>query len=83
MKWWWFHHKAKAPIVKDDDKARVEDLTGRIPLLVRPLLEWASKPFHDIEEKFWAHPDLAVVGENIQAFSAAKLEVDVNSNYEK
>jgi len=70
------------PIFEDDDKARVEDLTGRIPLLLRPLLQWHGGPFRNIEEEFWAHRDLVVVGENVRDFAAMKQKVEAPVNYE-
>jgi hypothetical protein len=81
MKQWWCHHRGKVPIFEDDDKARVEDLTGRIPLLLRPLLNFAKKPFHDIEREFWEHRDLATVGVNVRVFADDKRENEC-ANYE-
>jgi hypothetical protein len=74
MKQWWTNHEKKTPILADDDKARVEDFTGRIPLLLRPLLHFAEKPFDEIEKEFWAHRDLSAVRQNVVAFSAQKLQ---------
>jgi hypothetical protein len=82
MKQWWIHHRGKVPIFEDDEKARVEDLTGRIPLLLRPLLDFAEKPFHDIEQKFWMHRDLAAIEVNVRVFSDANRE-DEPANYEQ
>jgi hypothetical protein len=67
---------------EDNNKARVEDLTGRIPLFLRPLLQWHGGLFRDIEEEIWAHRDLVVVGENIWEFAAMKLKVETPMNYE-
>jgi hypothetical protein len=75
MKQWWIHHKGKVPIFGGDDKARVEDLTGRIPLLLCPLVDFAGKPFHEIEQ-------VATVGENVRAFAAQKMENEPQ-NYEQ
>ena len=36
MEQWWIHHKDKVPLFEDDDKARLEDLTGRIPFSFPP-----------------------------------------------
>jgi len=41
MKQWWHHHRDEVPIFEDDNKARVEDLTGR-------LLQWGNQPFRDV-----------------------------------
>ena len=47
------HHQGELPIFKyKSDKDRVEDLTGCIPLLLRPLLEWKDQDFCEIEQKF-------------------------------
>ena len=82
MKQWWCHHRGKVPIFEHDDKARVEDLTGRIPLLLRPLLNFAKKPFHDIEREFGEHRDLATVGVNVRVF-AAYIYANDRANYER
>jgi hypothetical protein len=79
MKQWWIHHKNKVPIF--DDKARIEDLTGRIPLLLHPLLHFAKKPFHEIEQEFRMHHDLATVGKNVLEFAAEKMKTEPQ-NYE-
>jgi hypothetical protein len=74
MKQWWHHHRDQVPIFEDNDKARVEDLTGCIPLLLCPLLQWGGRPFRNVEEKFWAYRDLIVVGENVQEFFCHETE---------
>jgi hypothetical protein len=83
MKQWWHHHQDKVPLFSGDDKARVEDLTGRIPLLLRPLLQWGGQPFRDIEKSFWAHRDLVVVGENVQNFASTKKKEEQAVNYKE
>ena len=82
MNQWWIHHKKNVPIFKDDDKARVEDLTGRIPLLLRPLLQFSGKPFHEIEQGFWRHDDLVAVRKNTLQFAAEKKDNEPQ-NYER
>jgi len=74
MKHWWIHHKENLPILKGNDKAELEDLTGRIPLLLRPLLEFAKKPFRDIQQSFLMHQDLVIVGKNIRKFANENLK---------
>lgn len=74
MQQWWIHHEKRVPIFGAEDKARVEDLTGRIPLLLRPLLHFANKPFHEIEQEFWTHRDLFIVGKNVLEFAQEKQE---------
>jgi hypothetical protein len=82
MKQWWIHHKERVPIFGGDDKARVEDLTGRIPLLLRPLLDFAGKLFHGIEQEFWTHHDLATIRKNVREF-AADIMAKEPQNYEQ
>jgi hypothetical protein len=70
MKQWWHHHSSKLPEFRSDDyKMKVEDLTGRIPLLLYPLLKWGGHDFSDIEDQFWADSDLRAVESNIAAFA--------------
>lgn len=82
MNQWWIHHNKQVPIFEAGEKSRVEDLTGRIPLLLRPLLQFAGKPFNEIEQGFWRHDDLAAVRENIMKFSAEKRAKEPE-NYEQ
>ena len=73
MEQWWIHHQGELPIFEyKSDKDRVEDLTGCIPLLLRPLLEWKDQDFCKIEQKFWHHKDLIVVKQNIYEFAESK-----------
>ena len=83
MKQWWTNHEKKVPILGDDDKAKVEDLTGRIPLLLRPLLHFAEKPFDEIKTEFWTHDDLVAVEDNVSEFSAQKAKNESLLNYER
>ena len=44
MEQWWDHNKNKVPRFKDDEEeVEVEDLTGCIPLLLRPLLSFEQQ----------------------------------------
>lgn len=83
MKLWWRNHQNELPIFEDGDKARVEDLTGCIPLLLRPLFEWANRPFRDIEQNFLAHSDLDFVRENVRDFAAGKMKDQTHTNYQE
>ena len=70
MEQWWVHHRDKLPIFEHkSNKDRVEDLTGRIPLLLQPLFEWKGEDFCKIEQQFWLHKDLVVVKQNIYDFA--------------
>ncbi|KAF8333265.1 hypothetical protein F5887DRAFT_994782 [Amanita rubescens] len=74
MKQWWVHHEGKLPIFeRESDKGRVEDLTGRIPLLLRPLLGWKGQNFCDIQQQFWHHRELAMVKTNILNFDQSMI----------
>jgi hypothetical protein len=70
MTHWWDHHKANLPTFECGEKARVEDMTGRIPLLLRPLLKFKGKSFRDVESQFWSHPDLEFVGQAVQDYAS-------------
>jgi len=70
------------PIFGDGGKASVEDLTGCIPLLLRPLLDFAQKPFDKIGEEFGTHRDLVTVAESVVEFAAQKLR-DEPQSYEQ
>jgi hypothetical protein len=76
MKHWWIHYDAVLPILKDDDKAIVEDRTGCIPLLLRPLLGLSRKPFHDVERDYWTHREIVSVGKDIRQFASAYVDLD-------
>ena len=47
----------------------IEDLTGRIPLLLRPLLRFSQQDFHAVENDFWTSPEIAAVEKNIMKFA--------------
>jgi hypothetical protein len=69
MKAWWHHHDATIPKFETDDKIRVEDLTGRIPLLLRPLFKYGGKTFCDVEAAIWEEPEITAVRNNISNFA--------------
>src|SRR5262245_55585279 len=82
MALWWVHQADRVPNFHDAaEMERVEDLTGSMPLLLRPLLEYAGKDFHEIESDFCCHKDLAVVHSNIQAFANEKCRTETPQNY--
>src|SRR5436305_12965318 len=39
MQHWWENYKDQLPTTTDEEKVRIEYLTGGVPLLLRPLLE--------------------------------------------
>jgi hypothetical protein len=82
MEQWWVHHRDRLPIFKfQDDKVRVEDLTGCIPLLLRPLLEWKDQDFCKVEQNFWLHKDLTVVKQHISEFAEGMKKTESAQNY--
>jgi hypothetical protein len=82
MEQWWVHHQGKLPNFKyKSNKDRVEDLTGCIPLLLRPLLEWKDQDFCEIEQNFWLHQDLVVVTQNIYEFADNMKQTKGAQNY--
>lgn len=83
MECWWLHHRASLPTFDEEDKARVEDLTGCIPLFLRPLLKFSGKRFCDVELLYWGHDDLTAVGRNVRAFSATMRFSESGLNYER
>jgi len=62
------------------DKQRIEDLTGRIPLLLNPFLMHSGKPLESLEPLIWNDEVLASVGRDIFDFAMSqrsKLEHEV------
>ena len=43
MQEWWGHHESRLPNLDEREKERVEDITGRIPLLLRALLKLGER----------------------------------------
>jgi hypothetical protein len=72
MKHWWIHYDTLLPILEGDDKAMVEDRTGRVPLFLRPLFGLDRKPFHEVEGDYWTHHEIVGVGTNIRMFANTK-----------
>lgn len=81
MKYWWLHQGTKVPVFEDEaDKDRVEDLTGRIPLLLQPLLASKGLAFSKMEDTFWKETDLINVERNITGF-ADRMRISKGTNY--
>jgi len=51
MSFWWKHHEFSA--FSDADKRRVEDLTGCIPLLLKPFVMHHEKTLESLEPQIW------------------------------
>jgi hypothetical protein len=83
MKQWWHHHESELPIFEDEeDMAVLEELTGRIPLLLRPLLSHAGKPLHEVMDSILEDQDIARIGINIRYFTATIMQESAPS-YER
>jgi hypothetical protein len=64
MEHWWLRHVGDFEAFSPADKKRVEDLTGCIPLLLRPFLGHAGKTLASLETHIWDDTTLADVGKN-------------------
>ena len=72
---WWKYHGFTA--FSDEEKQRVEDLTGRIPLLLNPFVMHPEKTLEFLEPKIWIDEALeSVRRETIDFASAKKSELD-------
>jgi hypothetical protein len=77
MQQWWLYYKDRLPIFEDDEeRARVEYLTGCNPLLLSPLLrlkdtleDKAEIKFADVQDSFLNDPDIVDVGAHIFDFA--------------
>lgn len=60
MECWYEHYKNMLPEFSPEDKAKIEDLTGRIPLLLYGLIrgDFHGKPYHDVDEVFFSTEDI-------------------------
>jgi len=52
-----------------DNSVGIEDLTGHIPLLLQPLIQFSQQDFHAVENNFWTSPEIATVEKNIMKFA--------------
>src|SRR4051794_35893685 len=83
MKEWWRHHRSKIPNFENDaDWTRIEDLTGCIPLLLRPLLKWHGKNFCEVKKNICMDNDILAVGRNIRNF-AYQMKSKGDPEYER
>jgi len=69
MKWWWAHHEGNLPTLDEFGTVKIEDLTGRIPLLLRPLLQFSQQDFDEVENDFLTSPEIDTVRTNIIKFA--------------
>ena len=76
MKQWWHHYEDKLPKFENvEERVEVEELTGRIPLLLRPLLRFCQQKYRSVERDFWACPEIEDVRQNIEQFSESKRKI--------
>jgi hypothetical protein len=72
MSYWWSHHAEEFVAFSDDDKLRVEDLTGCIPLLLDPFLGHSGKSLEALEPEVWDEDVLTSVVETAYDFAAGQ-----------
>jgi hypothetical protein len=70
MACWWTYHGFTA--FSDEEKERVEDLTGRIPLLLKPFMKYHEETLKSLEPKIWMDEALRSVRWEIINFAKAK-----------
>jgi hypothetical protein len=76
MEQWWHHHMDKLPkFENDEERVEVEELTGRIPLLLRPLLRFGQRKYRAVERRFLSCPEIDAVRKNIMEFSESKRKI--------
>jgi hypothetical protein len=67
---WWMHYGDEVPIFNDEERQAVENITGCIPLFLRPLLGLGKQLFCDAAQRFWSHQDIMAVSQHITQYSA-------------
>jgi hypothetical protein len=71
MAHWWSHYRERVPKFRNCSvREWLEYLTGRIPLLLRPLLAFNGKDFDDAKDSFWQAPQIMDVEKHIQKFAS-------------
>jgi hypothetical protein len=71
--WWTIHQNDnRLPIMDEDEKSHIQYLTGNIPLLLRPLLQYSGKEFKDIESMFLNSNELKNIVVGIHTFANRK-----------
>jgi len=75
MACWWKYHGFTA--FSDEEKQRVEDLTGRIPLLLNPFVMYREKTLEFLEPQIWMDEALeSVRRETIDFANTKNSELD-------
>lgn len=72
MSQWWRRHRQDFQKFDEYSKKRVEDLTGRIPLLLVPFFGHAGKTLQSLEPDIWEDPVLDNVVNNVRDFASKK-----------
>ena len=67
---WWDRNKAMLPNLDDSDRGWVEEITGCIPLFLKPLFQFSGQEFDG--EKFLRCAELETVQKNIRTFYQEK-----------
>ena len=70
MACWWKYYGFTA--FSNEEKQRVEDLTGRIPLLLNPFVMHREKTLEFLEPQIWRDEALESVRREIIDFASAK-----------
>ena len=74
MEQWWHHHEHELPKFENDkERVEIEDLTGRIPLLLRPLVRFSQRKYLAVD--FWVCPEIDAVQRNIKEFFESKRKI--------
>jgi len=68
---WWENYQAHLPDLTDDDKKRIEDITGGIPLLLRALLspDFKKLKFEKLLAEYLNTQELLQVTDQMEAFA--------------
>jgi hypothetical protein len=73
MKAWWKHHTRYFTRFSTFDRQQVEDLTGCIPLLLRPFVKRSSMTLDALEPTIWNDPVFASVTTNTWDFAMKQM----------
>src|ERR1700722_3268325 len=73
MSLWWSRHAKDFSGFSQMEKYKIEDLTGCIPLLLRPFLGHHGKTLSSLEPKIWNHELLESVVHQATQFGLAQL----------
>jgi len=72
MSHWWLHNAKDFAAFSDDDKLRVKDLTGCIPLLLEPFLGKSGMNLDALEPGIWNEDVLGLVVKTTYDFAVEK-----------